>query len=77
MEIIDLGKDQEAKFLEHVHGNPLEYYFYILDWEFNREDSKFLLALEGEDVSRGTDGARASFKAELEDGSVRVRVRER
>ena len=50
MEIIDLGKDQEAKFLEHVHGNPLEYYFYILDWEFNREDSKFLLALEGEDI---------------------------
>ena len=50
MEIIDLGKELEAKFLEHVHGNPLEYYFYILDWEFNREDSKFLLAREGEDI---------------------------
>ena len=50
MEIVDLDKELEAKFLEHVHGNPLEYYFYILDWEFNREDSKFLLAREGEDI---------------------------
>lgn len=50
MEIVDLGKDTEARFLEHVHGNALEYYFYILDWEFNREDSKFLIAREGEDI---------------------------
>lgn len=50
MEIDDMDKDQEARFLEHVHGNPLEYYFYILDWEFNREDSKFLIAREGEDI---------------------------
>lgn len=50
MEIVDLDKEVEAKFLEHVYGNRLEYYFYILDWEFNREDSKFLLAREGEDI---------------------------
>lgn len=50
MEIVDLDRELEAKFLEHVHGNPLEYYFYILDWEFNREDSKFLLALDGKAV---------------------------
>jgi len=50
VEIVDLDKEVEAKFLEHVYDNPLEYYFYILDWEFNREDSKFLLAREGEDI---------------------------
>ncbi len=50
MEIVDLDKEVEAKFLEHVYGNPLEYYFYILDWEFNREDSKFLIARDGEDI---------------------------
>ncbi len=50
MEIVDLDKELEARLLEHVHGNPLEYYFYILDWEYNREDSKFLIAREGEDI---------------------------
>jgi len=50
VENVDLDKELEAKFLEHVYGNPLEYYFYILDWEFNREDSRFLLALDGKTV---------------------------
>lgn len=47
---MELGKDTEQRFLEHVRADPLEYYFFILDWEFNREDSKFLLAVEGEDI---------------------------
>ncbi len=47
MEIADLDKNTEARFLEHVFRDPLDYYFFILDWKFNREDSKFLLALEG------------------------------
>jgi ribosomal protein S18 acetylase RimI-like enzyme len=50
LEIVELNEEIEARFLEHVHADPLEYYFYILDWEFNRADSKFLLALEGKDI---------------------------
>jgi predicted GNAT family acetyltransferase len=50
LEIAELNEETEARFLEHVRADPLEYYFYILDWEFNRDDSEFLLALEDDDI---------------------------
>ncbi|MFQ5910856.1 MAG: GNAT family N-acetyltransferase [Thermoplasmata archaeon] len=45
-----LEKNLEGKFWKHVNRDPLEYYFFILDWKFNRKDTKILLGLEDDAI---------------------------
>lgn len=44
--VIDLDKNHEERFLSYLRKDPLAYYFFIADWQMERESSRFLLALE-------------------------------
>lgn len=50
LEIRELEERLEDKFWKHVNQDPLDYYFFILDWKFNRKDTRILLALEDERI---------------------------
>jgi predicted GNAT family acetyltransferase len=40
----------EQMFWSHVNRDPIDYYFFILDWNQRREQTKIFLAVEGKEV---------------------------
>lgn len=52
IKVVRLDKTYEEKFWEHVKKNQLEYYFFIYDWKFQKNESQFFLAIE-EDMIKG------------------------
>jgi len=42
--------DYTQVFWKYVNQDPLNYYFFILDWTKNRQDTKILLAIKGGEV---------------------------
>lgn len=50
MEIVSVTNGYEQIFWDYVNRDPLDYYFFILDWTQRREQSKIFLAVEGEEV---------------------------
>jgi predicted GNAT family acetyltransferase len=47
MEIVSLESALEPIFWEHVNQDIRHYYFFAFDWKYNRDETKILLALEG------------------------------
>jgi len=47
MEIVSLGPALEPIFWKRVNRDIPHYYFFALDWKYNRDKTKVLLALEG------------------------------
>jgi ribosomal protein S18 acetylase RimI-like enzyme len=43
--------DHEQLFWNHVNQDPIDYYFFILDWTRNRQDTKILLALKNDVIN--------------------------
>jgi len=50
VEIVSVTNGYEQIFWDYVNRDPLDYYFFILDWTQRREQSKIFLAVEGEEV---------------------------
>lgn len=50
MEIVALDPTLEKAFWDHVFQDIFEYYFFILDWKFERGETKILLALKDEKI---------------------------
>ncbi|UCD92447.1 MAG: hypothetical protein JSV43_00495, partial [Methanobacteriota archaeon] len=50
LEIVNLDDNLEEKFWEHVNQDPLDYFFFILDWKFDRDRSEIFLALEENEI---------------------------
>ena len=50
MEIVSVANGYEQMFWDYVNRDPLDCYFFILDWTQRREQSKIFLAVEGEEV---------------------------
>jgi len=50
LKVISLEEDLEKIFWDNVNKDPLNYYFFIFDWKLNRDQTKILLAMEGEKV---------------------------
>jgi ribosomal protein S18 acetylase RimI-like enzyme len=46
LEIVELDDSLEGKFLEHCNQDPLDYFFFIVDWKYDRDISKFFLAMD-------------------------------
>ncbi len=47
MKIVSLEPIYESVFWEHVNQDVPYYYFFAFDWKYNRNETKILLALEG------------------------------
>ncbi len=52
IQIVNLDDESEDIFWNHVEKDPLEYFFFIMDWKYQKEDTKILMAMEG-DLVRG------------------------
>ena len=50
MEIVSVADGYEQMFWNYVNRDPIDYYFFILDWTQRREQTKIFLAVEGEKV---------------------------
>ena len=50
MEIVSVANGYEDIFWSYVSRDPINYYFFILDWTQHREQTKILLAVEGDRV---------------------------
>jgi predicted GNAT family acetyltransferase len=50
LRLVRLDEGLEEKFWNHVNQDPLNHYFYILDWRFQRADTKITLALDKERI---------------------------
>ena len=50
MEIVSVADGYEQMFWNYVNRDPIDYYFFILDWTQRREQTKIFLAVEGEEV---------------------------
>jgi len=50
MEIVSLSVVFEPIFWEHVNQDILHYFFFALDWKYNRDETKILLALKGKQI---------------------------
>lgn len=50
MKIVSVAEGYEKLFWDYVNRDPLNYYFFILDWNQRREDTKILLAIEENEV---------------------------
>jgi hypothetical protein len=46
LKVVHLTESFKEDFLRYVTQDPLDYYFFILDWKLYRDKTKFLLALE-------------------------------
>jgi predicted GNAT family acetyltransferase len=51
MEIVSVADGYEQMFWDYVNRDPLDYYFFILDWTQRREQTKIFLAVEGNEIS--------------------------
>jgi len=50
MEIVSVADGNEQTFWNYVNCDPVNYYFFILDWTQRREQTKIFLAVEGKEV---------------------------
>jgi ribosomal protein S18 acetylase RimI-like enzyme len=50
VEIISVADGYEQMFWNYVNRDPIDYYFFILDWTQRREQTKIFLAIEGKKV---------------------------
>ncbi len=50
MEIVSIYDNYEEIFWNHVNYDPIDYYFFILDWTQRKEQTKIFLAMEKEKV---------------------------
>jgi ribosomal protein S18 acetylase RimI-like enzyme len=50
VEIVSVADGYEQMFWSHVNHEPIDYYFFILDWTQRREQTKIFLAVEGREV---------------------------
>jgi len=50
VEIVSVADGYEQMFWNYVNRDPIDYYFFILDWTQRREQTKIFLAVEGEEV---------------------------
>jgi len=50
LEVVNLDDNLEEKFWAHVNQDPLDYFFFILDWKYDRDKTKILLALEEDEI---------------------------
>ncbi len=50
MRVVSVAGGHEKIFYEYVSKDPLDYYFFILDWEQQRDQTKIMLAIENEHV---------------------------
>jgi len=50
VEIVSVADGYEQMFWDYVNCDPIDYYFFILDWTQRREQTKIFLAVEGEEV---------------------------
>jgi len=48
--VVPLEEGLEKTFWNHVNCDPIDYYFFILDWKLNRDRTKILLAMEEEKI---------------------------
>ncbi len=46
MKIVSVAEGYEQTFWDHVNRDPLDYYFFILDWTQRKEQTKIFLAIE-------------------------------
>jgi GNAT superfamily N-acetyltransferase len=50
VKIVELEGDNEKLFWKSVNKDPFDYYFFILDWKKHREETRILMAVDGEKV---------------------------
>jgi len=50
VEIVSVANGYEQMFWNYVNRDPIDYYFFILDWTQRREQTKIFLAVEGKEV---------------------------
>ena len=50
MRIEELGTETEEAFWRHVERDPLNHYWFILDWRFQRQATKILMAMDGNKI---------------------------
>jgi len=50
MEIVFLELALEPLFWEHINQDIPHYYFFALDWKYDKDATKILLALEGSQI---------------------------
>jgi predicted GNAT family acetyltransferase len=50
VEIVPLANESERIFWDYVNRDPIDYYFFIMDWTRNREQTRIFLAIEGKEV---------------------------
>lgn len=48
--IAEVDENLEDMFWQHANQDPLEYYWFIVDWKYQKEDTRVLLALEDEEI---------------------------
>ncbi|MGB9778600.1 MAG: hypothetical protein ACP5IM_06645 [Candidatus Bathyarchaeia archaeon] len=50
MKIVSITGNYEKLFWNHVNRDPIDYYFFILDWTQRKKQTKIFLAVEGNRV---------------------------
>lgn len=50
LRVVRLDEDLEEVFWNHVNQDPLSHYWFILDWRFQRADTKITLAMDKERI---------------------------
>ncbi len=50
MRIVELEGNYEKLFWKRVNQDPLDYYFFILDWKQDREKTRIFMAVDREEV---------------------------
>jgi len=50
VKIVSVADGYERLFWDYVNRDPVDYYFFIIDWMLRREQTKIFLAVEGEEV---------------------------
>jgi RimJ/RimL family protein N-acetyltransferase len=50
MEVVSVADGYEHMFWNHVNRDPIDYYFFILDWTQRREQTKIFLAIDENEV---------------------------
>jgi len=50
LHVEELGERHERAFQDILRGDPVEYFFFDLDYRFERASARFFLALDGDDI---------------------------
>jgi ribosomal protein S18 acetylase RimI-like enzyme len=50
LKVTSIQEGLEQAFWEHVNRDPLNYYFFILDWRLRRDQTKILMALDKDKI---------------------------